>query len=350
MNRERRLWAQVMGHLLDELIGIHQRAHAAFGHKLGLNHAFPLFQGKRWNRTIVYNAEYDSSGKLRRGVLFITTGTSARPASSDQWSIGRGWRHWSPTPKHLERIARQIYDAVGDEWNLDLAPLKMPIKLSDWISGLALEFAQRSSLPPDHPTLTKCLQRIFVRGGHETVGERHYELPHEGLGGDLVAYALAACRNRVDQRWEQVFAMPGNCTGDWSRAPQLWINLAPEAVEGAALGFPPPHHPATSAAGGIQLAHYPRPGHRNSADNALRVAADLTSPSLYELVGVFPSPRRESDLSSWRATLHAISRSGAHGNEIWNLTQPGILEATRQTIKTWTRTFSRWGKALPKSA
>ena len=74
MNRERRLWAQVMGHLLDELIGIHQRAHAAFGHKLGLNHAFPLFQGKRWNRTIVYNAEYDSSGKLRRGVLFITTG------------------------------------------------------------------------------------------------------------------------------------------------------------------------------------------------------------------------------------------------------------------------------------
>lgn len=351
MNRQRRLWAQVTGHLFDELVGIHHRAHTAFGHKLGCTHAFPLFQGKRSNRTIFYNAEYHSSGKLRRGVLFITTGSNARPASSEQWSIGRGWGQWSPDPKHLERLARRVYDAVADEWNIDLAPLKIPIKLVDWINGLAMEFAHRSSLPPDHPVLTKCLQRIFVRGGHETVGQRDYELPHEGLGGDLAAYALAACRIRVDLHWEQVFAMPGNLAAAWPKAPQLWIDLAPEANEGAALGFPPPYHHADNLPpGGIQLALYPRPGDGNSVDNALRIAADLTSPSLYQTIDTFPSPKYDSDLASWRETLHAIGRSGHYGNEIWNLTQPDTLEATRQTVKAWDRTFSRWGKALIKSA
>ncbi len=349
MNQQRRLWARVTGHLLDELIGVHQRAYAAFGHKLGRTSAFPLFQGKRRNRTIIYNAEYDSAGKLRRGVLFVTTGASAQPAPSEQWSIGRGWRQWSPTPKHLERLAGQVYDAVSDEWNFDLAPLKMPIKLSDWINDLAVEFAQRSRLDPDHPQLAKCLGRIFVRGGHETVAGQRYELPHEGLGGYLAAYVLAACRNRVDRRWGKVFAMPAFPVDLWAKAPQLWTDLMPEAKQGVALGYPRPAHPLAESPGGIQLARYPRPDVANSAENALRAAAIPMPPSLYEVTDSFPVPTTSGDLASWSETLHAISRSGEDGTKVWNLTQPEILESVRQSIKTWDSSFSKWAKGIAKS-
>jgi hypothetical protein len=350
MKQQRHLWAEMMAHLLDETIGVHQRAHTAFAQKLGRTHAFPLFQGKRHNRTIVYNAEYDTEGKLRRGVVFITGGATSQPTSSEQWSIGRGWRKWKPTPEHLERLAGQVYDAIEGEWNLDLAPLKMPIKLVDWINGLAMEFAQRSGLVPDHPVLVKCLRRIFVRGGHDTVGGEHYELPHEGLGGHLAAYVLAACRNRVDGRWERVFAMPGSPVDIWPRAPQLWISLTPDATAGAALGFPRPSHPAAESPDGIQLAHYPRPDAANSADNALRAVADLTTPSLYEAIESFPMPKNAGALMSWSETVHSIGQSCEDGAKIWNLTQPDTLEATRQTIKNWDRAFSRWAKGLAKSA
>lgn len=350
MKQQRHLWAEVMAHLLDETIGVHQRAHTAFGQKLGRTHAFPLFQGKRHNRTIVYNAEYDTEGKLRRGVVFITGGASSQPTSSEQWSIGRGWRKWKPTPEHLERLAGQVYDAIEGEWNLDLAPLKMPIKLVDWINGLAMEFAQQSGLTPDHPVMAKCLRRIFVRGGHDTVGGEHYELPHEGLGGYLAAYVLAACRNRVDGRWERVFAMPSSPVEIWPRAPQLWISLTPDATAGAALGFPRPSHPTAESPDGIQLAHYPRPDTTNSVDNALRAVADLMTPSLYEAVESFPVPKNAGALAAWSETLHSIGQSCGDGAKIWNLTQPDTLEAIRQTIKNWDRAFSRWAKGLAKSA
>jgi hypothetical protein len=350
MNQQRRLWAQVTAHLLDELIGVHQRAHSAFGHKLGRTNAFPLFQGKRRNRTIIYNAEYDAAGKLRRGVLFVTTGASSQPAPSEQWSIGRGWRQWSPTPKHLERLAGRVYDAVADELNLDLAPLKVPIKLADWINDLSIEFAQRSRLDPDHPQLAKCLRRIFIRGGHDTAEGQHYELPHEGLGGRLAAYVLAACRYRVDYRWGQVFAMPDFPVGLWPKAPQLWTELTPEAKQGVALGHPRPPHPRADSPGGIQLARYPRPEAANSAENALRAAAIPMSPSLYEVTASFPTPTRPGDLASWLETLQAISRSGEDGVTVWNLTQPEVLESVRQTIKTWDSLFSKWAKGIAKSA
>ncbi len=350
MNQQRHLWAEVMAHLLDETIGIHQRAHTAFAQKLGRTHAFPLFQGKRDNRTIVYNAEYDSKGKFQRGVVFITTGVSSQPAASEQWSIGRGWRQWTPTPKHLERLAGQVYDAVEGEWNLDLAPLKMPIKLVDWINGLALEFAQRSSLAPDHPVLIKCLRRMLVRGGHETVGGEHYQLPHEGLGGHLTAYVLAASRNRVDRRWERVFAMPNSPVDIWPRAPQLWVHLTPDATSGTAIGFPRPSHRALASPGGIQLARYPHSDAANSADNALRAAANLTTPSLYEAAKSFPMPKNAGVLASWSETVQSVREGYEDGTKIWNLTQPDTLEATRQAIKTWDKSFSRWAKLLAKSA
>ena len=338
-----------MARLFDELIGIHQRAHTAFGQKLGFTHAFPLFQGKRRNRTIVYNAEYGEDGSLKRGVFFIAGGSSTQP-SSEQWSIGSGWSQWKPNVKQLSRLAGHVYDAVEDEWNLDLAPLKMPFKLVDWIGGLATEFAQRSGLAPDHPVLAKCLRRIYVRGGHDTVGGEHYELPHDGLGGDLAAYVLAACRFRVDQRWNRVFAMPHSPVDIWPKAPQLWINLTPEAATGVALGFPRPPHTATESTGGIQFARYPRPGTSGSADNALRAVADLNTPSLYEVTGSFPTPRNAGELAAWRETMHKVSQCGESGAKLWSLTQPDTLEATRQTIKNWDKSFSRWAKVLAKSA
>ena len=58
MNQQRQLWAQATARFLVELIGIHQRAHATFGQKLGRTHAFSLFHGNRRDRTIVYNGEY----------------------------------------------------------------------------------------------------------------------------------------------------------------------------------------------------------------------------------------------------------------------------------------------------
>ncbi len=323
MNEQRRLWTEVTAQLLVELIGIHQRAHVAFEHKLGRTNAFPLFQGKRRSRTVVYNAEYDSAGKLKRGVLFITNRASAQPARSEQWSIGRGWRQWSPTLEHLERLAGKVYDAVADEWNLDLAPLKMPIKLAAWVDELASEFGQRSQLDPGHPLLAKCLRRIFVRGGHDTVTGDAYELPHEGLGGHLVAYVLAACRNRVDQHWARIFDMPNSPVDLWPEAPPLWINLGPGADERSALGFPRPPHPAVDSPGGIQLAH--------------DAGAEATVS--------FPSPTKADRLESWSESLHAIGQSSEIGAKIWTLTQPDILETTRQSIKTWDRSFSKWCQA-----
>ena len=288
-------------------------------------------------------------GKLKRGVLFIAGRTSPQ-SSSEQWAIGRGWRQWKPTPKHLERLAGQVHDAIVDEWNLDLAPLKMPIKLVDWINGLAMEFAQCSSLAPDHPVLIKCLRRIYVRGGHDTVGGEHYELPHEGLGGDLAAYVLAACRNRIDQRWSNVFAMPDSHVDIWPKAPQLWVALTPDAATGVALGFPRPPHAAAESPGGIQLARYPHPDTGSSADNALRAVANLTTPSLYDVIESFPTPKNVGDLASWSDTLHTIGQSGEAGTKVWNLTQPDTLETIRQTIKTWDKSFSRWAKLLARSA
>ena len=349
MNQPRRLWAQMMARLFDELIGIHQRAHAAFGQKLGCTHAFPLFQGKRRNRTIVYNAEYGEDGSLKRGVFFIAGGSNTQ-LSPEQWSIGSGWSQWKPNIKQLTRLAGHVYDAVEDEWNLDLAPLKMPFKLVDWINGLATEFAQRSDLAPDHPVLLKCLRRVYVRGGHDTVSGEHYELPHEGLGGDLAAYVLAASRNRVDQRWNRVFAMPHSPVDVWSKAPQLWIDLTPDADRGIALGFPRPAHRAAASAGGIQLARYPHPDKGNTADNALRVVADLATPSLYEVTDSFSTPRNVGELAAWREVLHIVGQAGESGMKLWSLTQPDTLEATRQTIKNWDRSFSRWAKTLAKSA
>ena len=349
MSQQRRLWAQIMAHLLDEFIGIHQRAHTAFGHKLGCSPAFSLFHGNRRDRAIVYSAEYDTNGKLRRGVLFIA-GTAGTQSSSDQWSIGPGWTQWKPNIKQLTRLAGHVYDAVEDEWNLDLAPLKMPLKLVDWINGLATQFAQRSDLDPDHPVLLKCLRRIYVRGGHDTVGGDHYELPHEGLGGDLASYVFAACRNRVDRRWNRVFAMPNTPVDIWSEAPQLWVTLTPDATTGVALGFPRPSHTAAESPGGIQLARYPHPDTGSSADNALRAVANLTTPSLYDVIESFSIPKNAGDLASWSETLHAVSQSGEAGTKVWNLTQPDTLETIRQTIKTWDKSFSRWAKVLAKSA
>lgn len=350
MNPQRRLWTQVTAHLLEELIGVHQRAHVAFGHKLGRTNAFPLFQGKRRNRTIIYNAEYDSAGKLRRGVLFVTTGAFSQPSPSEQWSIGRGWGYWTPTARHLERLAGRVYDCVADEWNLDLAPLKIPIKLADWISDLAMEFAQRTRLDPDHPQLVKCLRRIFVRGGHDTGRGDVYELPHEGVGGHLAAYVLAACRDRVDQHWSHVFAMPNSPVELWAKAPQLWINLTPEAAAGAALGFPRPAHSSADSPGGIQLARYPRPGMAGSVENALRTVTNVPFPSVYEMTASLPTPGRAEDLAAWSDTLHAIRASGEEGAKVWHLTQPDVLETTRQTIKTWDKSFSRWMKGIVTSA
>jgi hypothetical protein len=350
MNQQRRLWAQATGPLLEELIGVHQRAHAAFGHKLGRTHAFPLFQGKRHNRTVIYNAEYDSPGKLRRGVFFIATGAFVQTSCSEQWSVGRGWRQWSPTPKHLQRLACRIYDAVADELNLDLAPLKMPIKLADWINDLATEFAQRSGLDPDHPQLAKCLLQIFVRGGHETVGGRRYELPHEGLGGLLVAYALAACRNRVDQHWDRVISMPNSPVQLWPKAPQLWINLTPEASKGVALGFPRPPHPSSDSPGGIQLGIYPRPGAGNSVETALNAVTNMPVASIYQVKASFPAPKKTGELASWCEILHSIGRSSEDGARIWNLTQPDVLATAREAIKAWDRAFSKWINPIVKSA
>ncbi|NLS91844.1 MAG: hypothetical protein GXX96_06645 [Planctomycetaceae bacterium] len=346
----RRLWAQITGHLLEEVVGIHQRAHATFGHKLGRTHAFPLFQGKRRNRTIIYNAEYDSAGELRRGVLFITTGAFVQPSASEQWSIGHRWRYWKPTARQLQRLAYRVFDAVGDEWNLDLAPLKMPIKLSDWINDLALEFAQRSRLDPDHPQLAKCLRLIFVRGGHDTAVGQHFELPHEGLGGLLAAFVLAACRHRVDSRWEQAFAMPDVPVGLWSKAPPLWTELTPGAERGVALGYPRPGHASSDSPGGIQLARYPRADMAASAENALRAAANVPSPSLYEVAASFPAAAKAGDLASWSEILHAISRSGEEDAKVWNLTQPDVLESVRQSIKEWDRSFSKWVKETARSS
>ncbi len=350
MNQQRRLWAQATGPLLDELIGVHQRAHAAFGHKLGRTHAFPLFQGKRQNRTLIYNAEYDPSGKIRRGVFFVTTGGSTQVACSAQWSIGPGWRKWSPTPRHLERLSGRIYDAIADELNLDLAPLKMPFKLANWMDDLAAEFAQRSGLAPDHPQLVKCLRQIFVHGGHETLVGHHYELPHEGLGGQVVAYALAACRMRVDEHWRDVVAMPNSPVQLWPKAPQLWIHLSPETREGVALGFPQPPHPSSNSPGGIQLAIYPRPGAGNSVEAALNAVTNIPVASMYQVVASFPVPRRGGDLAAWSELLHNIGQSGHEGARIWNLAQPDVLATARETIKTWDRAFSKWAHPGLKSA
>ncbi|MHB8897472.1 MAG: hypothetical protein ACYC6Y_01855 [Thermoguttaceae bacterium] len=342
MNRERALWMQATGPLLEELIGVHQRVHAAFGQKLERPYAFPLFQGKRRNRTIIYNAEYGPTGKLRRGVFFITTG-SQLDASSKQWSIGRGWRQWSPTARHLERLSGRIYDAVEDEFNLDLAPLKLPIKLVHWVDDLAAEFAQRNGLPPDHPQVAKCLRQIFVRGGHETVESGCYELPHEGLGGLLVAYALAACRNRVDRHWAEVAAEATGASQQLAKAPQLWIHFSPEAREGTAMGFP---HPSGDSPGGIQLATYPRPGATSSAEVALNAVTGMPVASIYQVVASFPVPARAGELSSWSELLDRIGCSGPDGARVWNLAQPEVMATAREAIKAWDRAFTRWSHAL----
>ncbi len=350
MNQQRRLWAQATGPLLDELIGVHQRAHAAFGHRLGQAQGFPLFQGKRRNRTVIYNAEYDSSGKIRRGVFFVATGGSGQAAYSEQWSIGSGWRQWSPTPRSLERLAGRVYDAVADELNLDLAPMKMPIKLANWIDDLAAEFAQRSGLAPDHPQLVKCLREIFVHGGHETLAGHHYELPHEGLGGFVASYAIAACRKRVDEQWSVVVSMPNSPIQLWPKAPQLWIHLTPDARNGVALGFPRPAHASSDSPGGIQLAIYPRPGAGNSVEAALNAVTNMPVASIYQTIASFPVPRKMGDLASWSEILHDIGRSSQEGAKIWNLAQPEVLATAREAIKIWDRAFSKWIHPTVKSA
>lgn len=348
MNSQRRLWAQVTGHLLEELIGVHQRAHAAFGRKLGRPCAFPLFQGKRRNQTVIYNAEYDPSGKLRRGVLFVTVGGFIEAACRCQWPIGSGWRGWSPNGKQLVRLAGRLYDAVADEPNLDLAPMKMPIKLADWVDDLACDYAQRSGLPPDHPQLSKCLRQIFVRGGHETLETQRYELPHEGLGGQVAAYLLAACRNRVDQVWNRVAAMPGSPVQQWPKAPQLWISLTPNSRQGVSLGFPRPPLPSSESPGGIQLATYPRPG--TAAETALNAVTNMPVASIHEVAASFPAPKVVGDLPSWIVSLYHIGQSGDHGVKIWNLAQPDVLATAREAIKAWDRAFSKWAQPILKSA
>lgn len=341
MKQQRQVWIEAMVPLLEEVVAIHQRVHTVFGHKLNRSHAFPLFQGKRLGRTIIYNAEYDEAGKFQRGVFFITTGAVAQPIASEQWWIGSGRGHWRLTPRSLSRLARRIHNAVADEWNLDLAPLKMPIKLVDWIDSLATEYAQRSRLDPSHPQFTKNLQRVFSPVGREVVGEG-YCLPREGLGTIVVAYALAAACHHVQQGWTQARATAREGGAARSKPPELWINLTPGEVEGAVLGFPPPQPDRPAISGGVQLARFPRSDAAATADRALRAVVDLSSGALYEVTASFAEPKNPARLESWAETLHAIEQAGQTGARIWNLTRPRVLESARQAIKAWDKSFAAW--------
>jgi hypothetical protein len=341
MRQQRRLWIEAMVSLLEEVVEIHQRVHIVFGHKLNRPHAFPLFQGKRRSRTIIYNAEYDEAGKLQRGVFFITTGAVAQPIASEQWWVGYGRGHWRLTSRSLGRLARRIHNAVADEWNLDLAPLKMPSKLVDWIDGLATEYAQRSRLDPSHPQFAKNLQRVFSPVGREAGGEG-YCLPREGLGGIVVAYTLAAACHHVQRGWVQAYATARIGAAARPRPPELWVNLNPGAVEGAVLGFPPPEPDRPAISGGIQLARFPRADAAATADRALRAVVELSSGALYEVAASFAEPKNPARLASWVDTLHAIDEAGRTGAEIWNLTQPRVLESARQAIKAWDKSFAAW--------
>ncbi len=332
MKQQRRLWIEAMVPLLEQVVEIHQRVHTVFGHKLNRPHAFPLFQGKRLGRTIIYNAEYDEAGKFQRGVFFITTGAVAQPIASEQWWIGSGRGHWRLTPRSLSRLARRIHNAVADEWNLDLGALKMPIKLVDWIDSLATEYAQSQPAGPEPPAI------------HQELAAGVFSSRARGCRRGVLPAARRSrhdcCRLRAGCRLPPRAARLGPGTGHGAKAalarskpPELWINLTPGEVEGAVLGFPRPSPTGLPFPAGFSSHGFPAPTPRLPPIGRCGRWSTCPLGRLYEVTASFAEPKNPARLESWAETLHAIEQAGQTGRadmEPDPATRPRIGQAGNQ--------------------